>query len=241
MQIGAISGFGSYRSINGSLLLELSEPRLRWLGRDEENWYGSPRLVLKRHKGIEVGRNAADGLTGCDVVLAGVEDYGSRLVGSDDLVEPAIHVLDLGATEATIENSEWRHIVNERLPEDDARRAHEQHLTGWRRRCPILSIDRFRPRAAVQVLRPSRGAASARKSRGEERGFVRVSPSCPRYIVRPGRASLLKAASPATHTGHRHERQQSISAAADRRETSCIRRPEAVSKRTTGLVGIKYA
>ena len=138
MYIGTRAGARSYRTVDLALKRKLRKPQLRRLQRDEIDRCPAEHLCLTRHEGVEIGDDSGHRLSRVYVVLARVKDNGARSIGSDDLVEPAVHILDVRAAEAAVDHRHRRHVGCETAPPFDyARRADEKHLTGCRWRGPI--------------------------------------------------------------------------------------------------------
>src|SRR5256884_1036399 len=138
MYIGTRAGARSYRTVDLALKRKLRKPQLRRLQRDEIDRCPAEHLCLTRHEGVEIGDDSGHRLSRVYVVLAGLKDNGARSIGSDDLVEPAVHILDVRAAEAAVDHRHRRHVGCETAPPFDyARRADEKHLTGCRWRGPI--------------------------------------------------------------------------------------------------------
>ena len=93
--------------------------------RQVENARAGEPVAYGAGKSLEVVENAVGRPAGGDVVVAGVEDDGARLVLEDDAVGVVVDVGDRGAAEAAVDDREAREAFGG-LPEADAGAADEE-------------------------------------------------------------------------------------------------------------------
>ena len=113
---------------------DLGEAQLRGLGGDEPHRRLAQCVVLEPHEEFEVGVGVGRRPAGVDVVLAGVEDDGLRMIGLHRLVEIPVDLGDGRAAEAAVDHLAVGEVFLQRAPEADRGRADEEEAASWRHR-----------------------------------------------------------------------------------------------------------
>src|SRR5713226_908930 len=136
----------------------LVQPRLGWLDGNNVDPSFRQRGVnnLDEYPGVIGNRFRRLGRSSREVVVTLINHDRTRVIGNDDSLRILVEVRILRAAKASIDDIQWLHFINERLPASDTRGACENDAPQFRRidlvllfkladrRFPILSLGKCR-------------------------------------------------------------------------------------------------